>query len=458
MRSMPSRRSFLLQSAGAFAASAAARKPNILFLFTDDQRADTIAALGNSRIRTPNLDSLARRGWAMRNAYCMGGNSPAVCTPSRNMLLSGRAYTRYPMYAEADRPNFPDALRAAGYQTYHHGKRGNSALRIQERFEINKYLENEQASRRAGSPGERIASDAAEFIRTRSKDRPFFAYLAFEAPHDPRVPAERHRPLYQPDRMRLPENFLPVHPFDNGEMTVRDELLAPWPRTPEEIRRQTAEYYAVITGLDENIGRVLAALREAGEEQNTIVIFSSDQGIALGSHGLMGKQNLYDPSMKAPLLFAGPGIPHGESSALVYLLDIFPTVLDLVGAPQPQGIDGRSFRAAFGSPAAGGRESLYLGYRQCQRAVRDERYKLILYPQINRVQLFDLRDDPFEKRDLSARPEQRERVARMRKQIEAWQAKLGDTLPLESSAPKPAAFTPPTGEALAELRRRWKME
>src|SRR6185295_12363812 len=124
----------------------------------------------------------------------------------------------------------------------------------------------------------------------------------------------------------LPPDFLPQHPFDNGEMTVRDEKLAPWPRTPENIRSQLADYYALITFMDLQIGRILAALDKSGAAQDTIVVFSSDQGLALGSHGLMGKQNLYESGMKVPLIFAGPGIPKGQADALVYLHDIYPTV------------------------------------------------------------------------------------------------------------------------------------
>src|SRR5262245_34780176 len=131
-------------------AAAATSRSNVLLLFADDMRADSIAALGNPAIKTPNLDSLVRRGFTMHNAYCLGGNVPAVCTPSRNMLLSGNAYFRWrnftpPSAKESGRlapgnaPNFPLSLRDAGYATYHNGKRGNSAPLIQEKFEVNKY-------------------------------------------------------------------------------------------------------------------------------------------------------------------------------------------------------------------------------------------------------------------------------------------------------------------------------
>jgi len=292
-----------LRQAGAFcgarALAAPRKRPNVVFLFTDDQRADTISALGNPHIRTPNLDALCRTGMVFRNAYCMGGNSAAVCLPSRNMLLSGRTFFRYGLKAPADASNFPDAMREAGYITYHHGKRGNTAQAIQARFDYNKYLDD-NAERQSGEPGKQIVDDAIRFLRE-PRDKPVFLYLAFGNPHDPRVAARRYLDLYDPARIPLPRNYLPAHPFDNGEMTVRDELLAPWPRTRAEIQRQLAEYWAVVTGLDENIGRLIAAMKESGTYDNTILLFSSDQGIALGSHGLMGKQNLYEDSMGVPL-------------------------------------------------------------------------------------------------------------------------------------------------------------
>jgi arylsulfatase A-like enzyme len=452
------RRTWLKQS-GALCASkllaAAAKPPNVVFLFTDDQRADTVSALGNPHIRTPNLDALCRSGMVFRNAYCMGGNSPAVCLPSRNMLLSGRTFFRYGLTAPADAPNFPDAMRAAGYETYHHGKRGNTALLIQARFEHNNYL-SDQAERLGGEPGKQIVDDAIRFLRE-PHERPVFMYLAFGNPHDPRVAARRYLDLYDPARIPLPANFLPVHPFDNGEMVIRDELLAPWPRTPEEIRRQLAEYWAVVTGLDENIGRLIAHMRESGIYENTIIVFSSDQGIALGSHGLMGKQNLYEDSMRVPLVIRGPGIRPGTTAAMVYLMDIFPTILDLVGAAAPPGLDGRSFAPVVRGHAGKARESIFLAYRDVQRALREQRYKLIVYPKVARRQLFDLARDPDETRDLASQPVHRPRIDAMLDRLRLAQRQFGDTAPLSISNPGDGVFRPPTGDDLDRLLKSWGM-
>lgn len=419
-------------------------KPNVLFLFADDQRADTIGALGNSTIKTPTLDALARRGFAFRNAYCLGSNEPAVCAPSRNMLLSGRAFFRWTgRLASPDQPNLPTSFRNAGYQTYHHGKKGNTALLIQEKFETNKYLADDEAERRNGEPGKIIVDDAIAFLKQRDTARPFCMYLAFANPHDPRVAAQKYLDQYQRDQIPLPKNYLPLHPFNNGEQLVRDERLAPWPRTEDEIRKQLHEYYAVITAFDGHLGRLIAALKEQNLLENTIVVFSADHGLAMGSHGLMGKQNLYEHSMKSPLIFAGPGIPHGGSLALAYLLDIFPTLCDLTDIPVPAGLDGRSLQPIILGKTTVVRSTLACAYRDMQRSIRDERWKLIRYPQINKTQLFDLQDDPNEMHNLANDVNQKQRVDDLMHKLQEWQQSMGDKLPLTSENPQPEAWTPP---------------
>jgi arylsulfatase A-like enzyme len=234
-------------------------------------------------------------------------------------------------------------------------------------------------------------------------------------------------------------------------------LLAPWPRTPDEVRKQLHEYYAVMTGLDDHIGRLLRFLKDRKLYDDTIVIFSSDNGLAMGSHGLMGKQSLYDHSAKVPLIISGPGIRKGRSDALVYLMDIYPTVLDLVAAVPPPGLDGLSFKPALDGRAPRPRDSLFLAYRDVQRAVRDDRWKLICYPHINRVQLFDLARDPDELRDLSGDRAQVSRIGKMKTLLAEWQQRFGDRTPIESANPRDLNWSPPVGEALDALRKRWRM-
>ena len=372
------------------------------------------------------------------------------------MLLSGNAYFRWrdhvsPMMqknkgllAPGDAPNFPLSMKDAGYVTYHHGKRGNTALEIQAKFDYNKYLKNDEGDRLDGEPGKEIVDEAITFLKGPRDGKPFFMYLAFANPHDPRVAAPKYMEQYDAAKIPLPKNYLPVHPFDNGEMAIRDEKLLPWPRTEEAIRKTHHEYYATITGLDFHMGRLLQTLKESGLMEDTIIIFSADQGIAIGSHGLLGKQSLYDAAMKCPLVVAGPGIPHGQSDALVYLLDIYPTVCELTGAAAPPGIDGQSFAPVLTGKSKVARPELFLSYKNVQRAFRDARWKVIRYPEVNITQLFDLENDPDEMHDLAGDPERASRRDEMLARLKVAQEKYSDTLPLSVPSPKPSAWTPPS--------------
>ena len=180
------------------------------------------------------------------------------------------------------------------------------------------------------------------------------------------------------------------------------------------------------------------ALEENGQAENTVVVYAADHGLAMGSHGLLGKQNLYEHSMRCPLIIRGPGIPQGSTDAFTYLYDLFPTLLGLAYAQTPPGIDGRDLGALWsGEGETAWRQSLFLPYRDLMRSVRDERYKLIVYPKVNHRQLFDLADDPDELRNLAADPAHGQTLARMEALLEGWRAALADPLPLEASDPLP---------------------
>ncbi len=430
-------RTILLAAALALSDAGQEKRPNVLFLFTDDQRPDTIAALGNALIRTPNLDRIANSGFAFTSAYCMGSTVGAVCTPSRHMMLSGRSLFRYdPKKAEG---TFGDVMRKAGYATWHLGKRGNTARAYQAAFEHDLYLE-EGKDRNSGHHGKSAADRTIEFLKTSwKKESPFFIYLAFEGPHDPRVAAPEWMGLYKREEIPLPANYRPFHPFDNGELFVRDEKLAPWPRTEEVVRKHLHDYWACISSIDHHVGRIFRALEELGEFENTVIVFSSDHGLAVGSHGLFGKQNLYEDGMGVPLLFSGPGIPKGRSGAFAYLYDIFPTIADRVGAKVPGDLDGKSLMPVMRGEKAGVRDAVFLAYRDVQRAVRRGDWKLIRYPKANVTQLFNLKDDPHEKSDLAGRQEQAERVKELRALLSEEQKRFDDKAPLEVPNPGRAA-------------------
>jgi arylsulfatase A-like enzyme len=220
--------------------------------------------------------------------------------------------------------------------------------------------------------------------------------------------------MYPDESIPVPGNFKNVHPFAYDQMTLRDEQLAPWPRTPEIIQASLADYYALISHLDAEIGTIIKLLKQKGLFENTLIIYAADNGLAIGSHGLLGKQSLYEHSMKVPLIISGPGIPREKvSAALVYLFDLFPTLCAASKLPAPDGVDGKNLLPVITGKANGVRTSLYTAYRSTVRAVRTDEWKMIRYPQRNYTQLFNLKKDPLEINNLANLPEYKAKVEEM---------------------------------------------
>jgi arylsulfatase A-like enzyme len=456
---------FVIVAAGllAWGAQVHAEKPkappNVLFLFSDDQRSDTIAALGNKHIHTPNLDRLVHEGTSFTRAYCMGAQQGAVCVPSRAMLMSGRTLFRVDTNLKGQ-TTWPEMFAEAGYATFMTGKWHNTPPPARRAFEVGKNVffggmgdpyklpvqdfagDNLTKPHDSGKHSvELFADSAVDFLTQRRKDKPFLCFVAFNAPHDPRLAPKEYHQRYDPPKMPLPANYLPQHPFNNGDLIGRDERLAPWPRTEEVVRQHVADYYASITFVDAQVGRILDALKATGQYEDTLIVYSSDHGLAIGSHGLFGKQNLYDHSMHAPLIFAGPGVPKGkQADALCYLLDIFPTLGELAGIKAPAGSECKSLAPVLSGRETKVRDSLFFAYTKVQRAVRDDRWKLIVYPQVNKLQLFDLREDPAERKDLAGDKDHAADVERLMTLLRTSQQQASDTLELRTDTPKPLEF------------------
>jgi arylsulfatase A-like enzyme len=443
------------------------KKPNIVFIFTDDQRADALGAAGNQIIKTPNLDALAESGVRFTNNYCMGSIHGAVCAPSRAMLMSGKSL--YHVYDKLDTvATMPQVLAANGYTTFGTGKwhnGGNSFLASFQqgknvflggmddhfnttvRDKVNDSTFTEPIEK--GFSTDLFADAMIDFITSqKGAEKPFFAYIAFTAPHDPRSPLPQYLEQYDGDTVPLPANFKPFHPFNFGEineMQVRDEHLAPWPRDPGVIQDQLREYYAMITHADKRIGDIITSIEASGFADNTIIVYAADHGLALGSHGLVGKQSLYEHSMKAPLVFAGPGLPANETrDALVYLYDIFPTLCNLTGVEAPEGVDGKDLSKVIVGKEGGVRTSLFTTYRGTHRAVRDKKWKLIRYPMIDYTQLFDLENDPDELVNLAGEKEHEVKVREMMGLLSSWQRRSDDTVQLTAKTIVPMEYDPTT--------------
>jgi len=439
-------------------------RPNFLFMIADDHRHSALGALGTEAVSTPTFDQMIADGTCFTQAHIMGSTSGAVCMPSRGMLMTGCGLFDTPDPLPDDVPLLPELLRQNGYRTFGtgkwHNRRGSYARCFSESGKVffggmsDQYAMPVNDFDPAGEypPAETYIADGfattvftdemIEFLSDRSPDddEPFFAYIAFTSPHDPRTPPPPFDTMYDPAEIELPPNFLPEHPFDIGVRDIRDEVLAGYPRGEDEIKRHIADYYGMISHMDFDIGRILETLDARGLSENTIVVYTSDHGLGVGQHGLMGKQNLYDHSMRIPLIMRGPGMPAGlRSKALLYLLDLYPTLLELAGLPVPDSTAGHSLTALLDEVTYMHRRQIFSAYQGVfghpagapyQRSIKDEGHKLIqtVVDGMMTWQLFDLRADPHETQDQIANPAHAALVERLKSDLKKRGARFNDTV------------------------------
>lgn len=448
------------------AAHQEAAKPNILFLFADDLAFDAIHSLGNSRIETPNIDRLVASGTTFTHTYNQGGWNGAVCVASRAMLITGRflwdAQADHSKinseYRENDRL-WPQLMSQAGYSTFFTGKwhiptnanqvfdhathiRGGMPNQTPEGY--NRPIDGEEDPWDPTDPkfggfwkggkhwSEVVADDTEEFLKTSAElEKPFFMYIAFNAPHDPRQAPQEFQDRYPPESIPLPENFLPEYPYEIGSNKIRDERLAPFPRSRHAVQVNRSEYYAIITHMDEQIGRILDRLEATGQTENTYIFFTADHGLSVGHHGLMGKQNMYDHSVRVPFVAVGPQFEAGaEIGSPIYLQDIMPTTLELAGIEKPDTVDFKSLLPLVSDDRQRNYDSIYSAYVGFQRMVVKDGFKLIYYPKIDRSRLFDLSNDPSEMNDLLADGGRGPNAVakNLAQELKAWGSRLGDDL------------------------------
>jgi choline-sulfatase len=446
----------------------AGERPNVLFLFADDYSFEALGAVGLVDVETPNLDKLSARSVRFSHAYNMGSWSGAVCVASRAMLNTGRYLWRASavdkqLGAEAAAGRmWSQMMKGAGYRTFMTGK-WHVSYAAEKLFD-------ETANVRAGMPktvessynrplpgvpdgwspsdrslggfweggkhwSEVTADDAIGYLeKGKGAKEPFFMYVAFNAPHDPRQAPESFGAKYPKERVKVPTNFLPEYPYAEAMGAgkgLRDEKLAPFPRTEEAVKVHRGEYLALITHLDEQVGRVLAALEASGEAERTWVFFTADHGLAVGHHGLMGKQNLYEASLRVPFLAAGPGVKPGVVEAPIYLQDAMATALDVAGVKKPEHVEFQSLLPLIrGESTRATAEPVYGAYLQLQRAVIADGLKLVVYPKAGVVRLFDLKADPEEMKDLAEVPEMKGKRAALLAKLREVQAAMGDALDL----------------------------
>ncbi|WP_139956940.1 sulfatase-like hydrolase/transferase [Flavicella sediminum] len=472
-------------------------KPNVLLIYTDDHRYSGVHALAGEAVKTPNIDKLANEGLVFTNTYLMGAYAGGTCMPSRAQLLSGRKLFDLKGIGRTipkEHVSIGETFQKAGYNAHIVGKwhqdnqslgrmfssggsvmsrgiylvdhyrmplwkwRADGNYKKEEAyiFEYDKKGKIVKRSVRKGEvrgpinneddgphTSEIYADEAIDYLTKNKKEKPFFMYLAFHAPHDPRQAPKKYKKMYPEKKMQLLPSYMPQHPFDNGHMAIRDEALAPWPRTPEIARKELSDYYAIITHLDAQIGRVVESLKKTGQYENTIVVLSGDSGLGVGNHGLMGKQNVYDEDgIHVPFIISGKIKGNGKRfDALSYIHDIYPTVCDIANVKIPSSVSGKSLLPVINGEKKQVRDYTYHAYRQHQRAFRKGEYKLIEFvraPDIDNKSktefiagtkttlLFNYKKDPWETTNLSFLPEYKSLLTSMQKEMKEKAIELND--------------------------------
>jgi arylsulfatase A-like enzyme len=440
-------------------------RPNVVVLLADDLRADVLSTYGGP-VKAPHLDRLARRGVVFRRATC----GYPICHVSRTELLTGRFLVKEASAGKAvpfDRGwvTWPEAMREAGWHTVHCGKwhvqgtpraRGYAATAALFSAGGAKGLplsHPRSATGRAvtgyagwtfktdeGKPlpelgvgltpetDARIADGAVAAITGMKPGRLLFLHVHFTAPHDPLHWPRGREGRFRPDDVKLLANFRAKHPFDHGNICGRDETIVPAPRSEQDVRREVAVYYALVESLDVQVGRIVKAMEDRKELGRTVLVFSSDHGLALGSHGLMGKQNQYEHTANVPLVLTGPGVPEGKRlDAQCALRDLYATVCELAGLAVPASVQGKSLVPVLEGKRAEVHEAVFGYFTDTQRMMRTaDGWKLISYPLAERVQLFHVAEDPGELRDLSAEPAHQARLRQMTRTLASWLRDRGD--------------------------------
>lgn len=425
-------------------AVSAVERPNILLIIVDDQSPFDFRFYNpDSTLDAPAIEQLAAEGMVFDAAYHMGSFSGAVCTPSRHMVMSGRTVWHLPIHpgvprqrpggptAMAEAPHCPSGIEsqtlaavfnAAGYDTMRTCKQGNSYEAANRQFTVRHDATKRGGTAESGSEwhGDRVVEYLAEREATGDSD-PFFIYYGFSHPHDTRdgtpellakYGATNHAdpdslPAADPRQPPLPPNWLPAHPFDHGHLDVRDEMAVSgvWKhRDGQTIRNELGREFACSENIDRQIGRVLTKLEAMGELNNTWIIYTADHGMAIGRHGLQGKQNLYEHTWRVPFVVKGPGVPAGSRAAgNIYLTDIMATLCSVAGIEPPETNEGLSFLPVLKGRQEAVRDVLYGVYSGGQkpgmRSVRKGDWKLIKYESPSgglHTQLFNLRDNPHE--------------------------------------------------------------
>jgi arylsulfatase A-like enzyme len=441
-------------------------RPNFVFILTDDQRFDSLGCVGNSIIQTPNIDRLAARGVLFRNHFV----TTPICCVSRASIFTGQYERRHgvgdfstPLNGQQWSETYPALMRAAGYRTGFIGKFGvGNAKYIAAKTNAFDFWR--------GLPGQggewfidpkdptgkhataRFGDQALEFLDSHSSASngsnhvPFCLSISFNAPHardgKPREfqPDHRDESLYADIKIPVPktasEEYFELLP----DFVRKSEARRRWERrfaTPEMFENTMRDYYRLITGIDREVGRIMERLEKRGLAENTVIIFTSDNGWFAGERGLAGKWFMYDESIRVPLIIFDPRLPQSkrgrEVTAMTLNLDFAPTLLEMAGIPIPERMQGRSLAPLLNqSPVAGWRNQFFREHHfgpkilPPSEGIRTESlaYLRWLAPNPETDELYDLRADPLEEKNLSGNPGEASRLEGLRKELLEYRRNL----------------------------------
>ncbi|MCG1037428.1 sulfatase-like hydrolase/transferase [Polaribacter sargassicola] len=437
------------------------KRPNFLFVLVDDQSPFDLKTYDpNSILETPNIDKLAESGIVFDQARNMGSMNGAVCTPSRHMIMSGVSLWNLPnsainqkdtSYNKIEDFTMGAVFNNAGYKTMRTCKKGNSYPNANKQFTVVKDATKRGGTEESGSAwhSKQVLNYLSERETAKEED-PFLIYFGFSHPHDKRdgtpellekYGSVNHRdknnvPVLNEKQPQLQDNYLEEHPFFHGHPNLRDEerVSGVWKNRDENtVRNELGREYACSENIDIQLGKVLDKLEAMGELDNTYIIYTSDHGMSIGRHGLMGKQNLYEHTWRVPFIIKGPGITSGKRvNGNIYLLDVLPTLCDLAGIEIPETVEGKSFVPVINGEKEEIRDVMYGVYaggtKPGMRSVKKGDWKLIKYDvmdgAVRETQLFNLAENPNEylpehhkkgemETDLAENPKYAEKLAEM---------------------------------------------
>jgi len=457
------------------------KRPNIVFIMSDDHASQAISAYGSKLIQTPNIDRLAKEGMKFEN--CFVTNS--ICTPSRAAILTGKyAHVNgVPVFNHIDstQPMLPKYLQQAGYHTGMIGKwhlGGQDPKRPEEGkpagFDYWNILpgqgayfdpvmiENGERKKITGYTTDIITDLSINFVKNRPQQKPFFLMFHHKAPHRNWQPDEKHRKQYENYEPPIPATFdddyegksdasrqATMHIDEN--LTRNDLKMDPpaglsgaalkrW-----KFKRYMQDYLACVQAVDDNVGRFLDYLDKTGLTENTIVIYTSDQGFFLGEHNFFDKRFMYEESLRMPFLIRWPGrVKAGSvSNGMILNVDFAPMMLDVAGVKTPADMQGRSFLPLLeGRRPKGWRTAMYYRYYHpgdhnvaAHYGLRTSRYKLIFFNKLNQWELYDLQKDPLEMRNVYSDLAYRKIVEQLKKEMNRLKTELKDADQFADSLP-----------------------